>query len=492
MRPSVLGVLMAVRHLFAGLGALLLAAVFAPSVSAAQGISQKTATCDVGAPTHCIKPNADGSINVTATFSGSVTTSATASATPTPVTAGAARPINEGLFSNLFITPVTPAGVQVDLSAPSVLAGVDGSTAASLANPVPTTAGLVAGTADVGNVGVSQASTTSGQKGPLIQGAVTTAAPSYTTAQTSPLSLDTAGNLRVNVVTGGGAGGSTKVTINSPPNDVIAGPTAFTGTGNLPVNSQGAGAVGIQATGSGTGLTFTFQATANGSTWFNIPCGDVSGSVVTGGSANGQWICPASGWPQVRVNLTAISGGTETFTVNSSAGSASLPLGTQGTATNLTGVNGNVMLAGNGTAGTGAQRVVVASDNTAFSVNASPTAATTGGASVSSAIVANNTTSVAIDASAGTLYGVTVFNNSATIAYLKLYNASQGSTTCGSGTPVQRILIPANTSGAGAVIPFPVGVAYSTAISRCVTTGIADNDTGAPAASTYLVDAIYK
>jgi len=39
-------------------------------------------------------------------------------------------------------------------------------------------------------------------------GAVTTAAPSYTTAQTSPLSLDTAGNLRVNVVTGGGSGGT--------------------------------------------------------------------------------------------------------------------------------------------------------------------------------------------------------------------------------------------------------------------------------------------
>lgn len=43
----------------------------------------------------------------------------------------------------------------------------------------------------------SQASTTSGQTGPLIQGAVTTSPPSYTTAQTDPLSLDTAGNLRV-------------------------------------------------------------------------------------------------------------------------------------------------------------------------------------------------------------------------------------------------------------------------------------------------------
>lgn len=43
---------------------------------------------------------------------------------------------------------------------------------------------------------LAQASTTSGQTGPLIQGAVTTASPSYTTAQTSPLSLTTAGALR--------------------------------------------------------------------------------------------------------------------------------------------------------------------------------------------------------------------------------------------------------------------------------------------------------
>jgi hypothetical protein len=43
----------------------------------------------------------------------------------------------------------------------------------------------------------AQGSTTSGQTGTLVQGAVTTAAPSYTNAQTSPLSLTTGGMLRV-------------------------------------------------------------------------------------------------------------------------------------------------------------------------------------------------------------------------------------------------------------------------------------------------------
>jgi hypothetical protein len=45
----------------------------------------------------------------------------------------------------------------------------------------------------------AQGSTTSGQLGNLTMGAVTTVAPTYTTGQTDPLSLDTAGNLRVTV-----------------------------------------------------------------------------------------------------------------------------------------------------------------------------------------------------------------------------------------------------------------------------------------------------
>jgi hypothetical protein len=47
-----------------------------------------------------------------------------------------------------------------------------------------------------GVIGYAQGSTTSGQGGPLVQCAVTTAAPTYTTGQTDPLSCDTSGNQR--------------------------------------------------------------------------------------------------------------------------------------------------------------------------------------------------------------------------------------------------------------------------------------------------------
>lgn len=85
--------------------------------------------------------------------------------------------------------------------------GGDGASAAlSTSNPLPVSdAGgslTVDGTVTVADLPLSQASTTSGQKGVLVQGAVTTGAPSYTNAQTAPLSIDTNGALRV---TGGTA-----------------------------------------------------------------------------------------------------------------------------------------------------------------------------------------------------------------------------------------------------------------------------------------------
>jgi hypothetical protein len=45
----------------------------------------------------------------------------------------------------------------------------------------------------------AQASTTSGENGVLIMGATTTSAPTYVTATSNPLSLDTSGNLRVTI-----------------------------------------------------------------------------------------------------------------------------------------------------------------------------------------------------------------------------------------------------------------------------------------------------
>lgn len=119
-----------------------------------------------------------------------------------------------------------------------------------------------------------------------------------------------------------------------------------------------------------------------------------------------------------------------------------------------------------------------------------------GGLAIQSAIVANNTTSVAVGTSAPhQLYGIDAYSiSSATPAFIKLYNAAQGSTTCGSGTPVARFMIPASggTAGSGQIWHDTNGIAFSTALSYCITTGIADADTSAPAASTYTINLSYK
>ncbi len=110
--------------------------------------------------------------------------------------------------------------------------------------------------ASVTGLEVAQASTTSGQKGVLAQGAVTTAAPSYTTAQTSPLSLTTAGGLRVD---GSGVTQPVSGTVTTtPPANASTNVAQFGGT-NVSTGT-GAGGAGIPR------VTVSNDSTVNGPT----------------------------------------------------------------------------------------------------------------------------------------------------------------------------------------------------------------------------------
>ena len=136
---------------------------------------------------------------------------------------------------------------------------------------------------------------------------------------------------------------------------------------------------------------------------------------------------------------------------------------------------------------------VVAPGNPVY-VSAVPSVGT--GLSAQSAIVPNNTTSVAIGSSAPhQLYGLDGYSiSAATPVYVKFYNATQGSTTCGSGTPVLRYTIPASggSAGSGQIMHDPNGVSFSTALSYCVTAGIGDSDTTTPASNSYVLNVYYK
>lgn len=94
---------------------------------------------------------------------------------------------------------------------------------------IGTTGGLALDTSVTG-LQVSQGSTTSGEKGSLILAAVTTAAPSYTTAQSSPFSLTLSGALRVD--TSGSA-----QTVTAIPADGIKAAYSVVMTGIVPATS---------------------------------------------------------------------------------------------------------------------------------------------------------------------------------------------------------------------------------------------------------------
>lgn len=89
-------------------------------------------------------------------------------------------------------TVTQPVSGTVTANAGSGTFGVSG----TVTSNIGTTGGLALD-ATVSGLQIAQASTTSGQKGMLVLGAVTTAAPTYTTAQSDPLSLTVAGALRV-------------------------------------------------------------------------------------------------------------------------------------------------------------------------------------------------------------------------------------------------------------------------------------------------------
>lgn len=116
--------------------------------------------------------------------------------------------------------------------------------------------------------GLAAGSTTSGQTGSLVMGAVTTAAPTYTTAQTNYVSLDTHGGVRI-----GGAGypaGATPITISATGTTGATTATLATGVSvttyicgfSIRANATAAATANSTVTGTITGTLNYTQWTA--------------------------------------------------------------------------------------------------------------------------------------------------------------------------------------------------------------------------------------
>lgn len=97
-----------------------------------------------------------------------------------------------------------------------------------------------------------------------------------------------------------------------------------------------------------------------------------------------------------------------------------------------------------------------------------------------------------VKATAGTVYGVWFSNLATSTRFLKLYNATAANVTVGTTTPVITLALPGNaTDDISGMISIPQGIVFGTAICAAATTGIADNDTGAPSANDVIVNIFY-
>jgi hypothetical protein len=118
--------------------------------------------------------------------------------------------------------------------------------------------------------------------------------------------------------------------------------------------------------------------------------------------------------------------------------------------------------------------------------------ATSGGLSISRTLSVANTTGTNPKGSAGQVYGFVITNTNAAARFVKLYNKATAPSV-GSDTPVMTLAIPGNATGAGMVAAeFTSGIAFGTGIGMGITTGVADADTGAPAANEVVVNLFYK
>lgn len=96
-------------------------------------------------------------------------------------------------------------------------------------------------------------------------------------------------------------------------------------------------------------------------------------------------------------------------------------------------------------------------------------------------------------ATAGCVYGYYIANLATSTRFVKFYNATAANVTVGTTTPVLTLPIPGNsTDDVGANMLGGVGITFDTAITVAATTGVADNDTGAPGANEVVINLFYK
>ncbi len=118
--------------------------------------------------------------------------------------------------------------------------------------------------------------------------------------------------------------------------------------------------------------------------------------------------------------------------------------------------------------------------------------AVSGGLLASSFLSTSAVQTTQIKGSAGQVYALEFFNVGAAAVYLRLYNQTGAPASTDGANIVWRGIVPGNTAGAGFVVRWEKGLAFSTGIGIRCTGAIADNDTTVLAANGVTGNVEYK
>lgn len=127
---------------------------------------------------------------------------------------------------------------------------------------------------------------------------------------------------------------------------------------------------------------------------------------------------------------------------------------------------------------------------TPIPISPRPNTTGTNGTKVYKLISVASTNANSVKATGGNLYSIIAIGLSSTVRFLKLYSKATAPIV-GTDIPAMTIPIPANTQGAGISTPFSMGVDFPLGLAIAITSGSADNDTGAILAGEVIVNLTY-
>lgn len=282
---------------------------------------------------------------------------------------------------------------------------------------------------------------------------------------------------------------------------------AATGAGNgtlLQVNGFASAMLTVNCSSCSGGTIVNFEGTEDGTnfaTLVGFQMGTTNGNQASVGVTSSgltYWQFNVAGLQSIRARISNYSAGTITVTGHASiypgpvfntlwAIQSGTWLATQ-TGTWNVGQTGTWNV---GQTGTWTVQPGNTANTTPWLVQAQP--GTSGGLSWYNVEPAASDNHANIKNGAGVVYHVAVTNNSATVNYLRLYNAATGFNGCNSATNlIFSMIIPASTSGAGFVEDIAMGITFSTGISICVTSGYGQTNTTNATASAIEVNVGYK